>query len=91
MRLRYMKNVMPLLNAIRFSAIGDPKLLEPLSFRDAETTILIKFCVLEGVGEGTFYGKLPPNAVFLGKSHDNKIWKFCEFYCQKFCCHLGGS
>ena len=31
------------------------------------------------------------NAVFPGKYHDNKILKFCEFYCQIFCCHLGGS
>ena len=32
-----------------------------------------KICVLEGVGEGTFYGKLSQNAVFPGKFHDNKI------------------
>ena len=50
-----------------------------------------KICVLEGIGEGEIYGKLSQNAVFRGKFHDNKIWKFCEFYCQKFCCHLGGS
>ena len=50
-----------------------------------------KICVLEGVGEGEIYGKLSKNAVSPGIFHDNKIWKFCEFYCQKFCCHLGGS
>ena len=45
-----------------------------------------KICVLEGVGEGKIYGKLSKNAVFFfpGKFHDNKIWNFCEFYCQKF-------
>ena len=59
--------------------------------RDAETTILIKFAFWRGLGRGKIYGKLPQNAVFPGKFHDNKIWKFCEFYCQKFCCHLGGS
>ena len=32
-----------------------------------------KICVLEGVGEGENYGKLPPNAIFPGKFHDNKI------------------
>ena len=50
-----------------------------------------KICVLEGVGEGDNLRKIVQNAVFPGKFHDNKIWKFCEFYCQKFCCHLGGS
>ena len=50
-----------------------------------------KICVLEWVGEGEIYGKLSQNAVFPGKFHDNQIWKFCEFYCQKLCCHLGGS
>ena len=50
-----------------------------------------KICVLEGVGEGNIYGKLSTNAVSLRKFHDSKMWKFCEFYCQKFCCHLGGS
>ena len=39
---------------------------------------------MEGVGEGKIYGKLSKNAVFPGKFHDNKIWNFCEFYCQKF-------
>ena len=61
-----------------------------VKLRDAETTILIKFAFWKGVGEGKIYGKLSKNAVFPGKFHDNKIWKFCEFYCQKFCCHLGG-
>ena len=46
-----------------------------------------KICVLEGVGEGEFYGKVSQNAVFPGKFHDNNIWRFCEFCSQKFCCH----
>ena len=51
-----------------------------------------KICVLEGVGEGENCGKLSKNAVFHEKFHDNKVWKKdCEFYCQKFCCHWGGS
>ena len=63
------------------------------SFRDAETTIiLIKFARFgRGFRRGKIYRKLSKNAVFPGKFHDNKIGKFCEFYCQKFCCHLGGS
>ena len=60
-------------------------------FRDAETTILIKFVFWRGLGRGKIYGKLSQNGVFPGKFHDNIIWKLCEFYCQKFCCHLGGS
>ena len=46
-----------------------------------------KICVLEGflVGGEEAEGKLCKNTVFLGKVHDNKIWKICEFYCQKFC------
>ena len=58
---------------------------ERIFLRDAETTILIKFAFWRGLGRGNFYG------VFPRKFHDNKIWKFCKFYCQKFCCHLGGS
>ena len=60
-------------------------------FRDAETTILTKFAFWRGLGRAKIYGKLSRKAVFPGKFHDNKIWNFCEFYCQKFCCHLGGS
>ena len=71
-------------------------------WKDTETTIFIvfqrrrndninKICVLEGVGEGEILRKIVQNAVFSWEFHDNKIWKFCEFYCQKFCCHLGGS
>ena len=62
-----------------------------MSIRDAETTILITIAFWRGLGRGKSYGKLSRNAVFPGKFHDNKIWNFCEFYCQKCCCHLGGS
>ena len=65
--------------------------LNPPFIRDSETTILIKFAFWSLSGRGKIYGKLSQNAIFPWKFHDNKIWKFCEFYCQKFCCHLGGS
>ena len=65
---------------------------EPFKFRDAETTILIKCAFWSGLGRGKFTENRPRNAVFFPeKFHDNKIGKFCEFYCQKSCCHLGGS
>ena len=60
-------------------------------FRDAETTMLIKFAFWRGLGRGKFTENCPRMLFFPGKYHDNKIWKFCKFYCQKFCCHLGGS
>ena len=28
---------------------------------------------------------------FLGNSMTMKNWKVCKFYCQQFCCHMGGS
>ena len=69
----------------------NPHLLHPESFRDAETTILIKFAFWRGptLGEEENYGKLPQNAIFPGKFHDNKIWKLCEFYCQKILLSFG--
>ena len=54
-------------------------------FRTAETTILIKSAFWRGSGRG----KIVPDAVFLGKFHDNG--KIRKFYCQKFCCHFGCS
>ena len=65
-----------------------------LMLRDAETTILIKFAFWRGLGRGSFTENCPKALCFFffwEKFHDNKIWKFCEVYCQKFCCHLGGS
>ena len=60
--------------------------------QNSETTLLVKFAFWRGLRRGRIYGKLSQNAVFFpGKFHDNKIWNFCEFYCQKICCHLGGS
>ena len=60
--------------------------------RDAETKRLVKFAFWRGLGRGKIYGKLSPKHCFFpGKYHDSKIWKFCEFYCQEFCCHLGSS
>ena len=52
-----------------------------------------KICVLEGGWGGEILRKIVPKRClfFPGKFHDNKIWKFYQFYCQKFCCHLGGS
>ena len=52
-------------------------------FFNAETTILIKFAFWRGLGRGEIEGKLSKTAVFLGKFHDNKIWKICKVYCQK--------
>ena len=46
------------------------------SFQRRRNDNINKICVLEGVGEGEFYGKLSQNAVFfffLGKFHDNEI------------------
>ena len=43
-----------------------------------------KICILEGVGEGENLRKIVQNAVFPGTFHDNKIWKFCEFYVRNF-------
>ena len=59
--------------------------------RDAETTILLKFAFWKGWGRGNFMENCPKTPFFPEKFHDNKIWKFREFYCQKFCCLLGGS
>ena len=64
---------------------------KPSFFRDGRNANNSKTCILEGVGEGEIYGKLSKNAVFSRRFYDNRIWKFCEFYCQIFCCHLGGS
>ena len=44
-----------------------------------------------GRGGGKNERKMSQNAVFLWKFHDPKNWKICKFYCQKFCCHAGGS
>ena len=49
---------------------------------------------VRGVGEGENLRKIVPKRCFFffpGKFHDNKLWRFCKFYCQKLCCHLGGS
>ena len=51
-------------------------------FRDAETTIVIKFASWRGSGRGKFEGKLSKNAVLFwgGEFHDNKIWKIRKYY-----------
>ena len=64
---------------------------QPIKTQRRRNDNINKICILEGVGEGENLWKFVQNAVFPEKFHDNKIWKFCEFYCQKFCCHLGGS
>ena len=48
-------------------------------FRDAETTILIKFAFWSRLGRGKIYGKLPKNAVFLGNSMTIKFGNFANF------------
>ena len=53
--------------------------------KNAETTILIKFAFLRGLGTGKIYGKLSKNAVFPGKFHDNKTWGFfANFIARNF-------
>ena len=44
-------------------------------FRDSETTRKIKFALLMGVGRGGREENCPKTLGFLGKRHDNKIWK----------------
>ena len=75
---------------IRFPGRNLDKVQIGPRIRDAETTTSIKFAFW-GVGEGKFMENCPKTLFFPGNFHDNKIWNFCEFYCLKFCCHLGGS
>ena len=62
-----------------------------LPFRDAETTILIKFAFWRGLGRGKITENCPKTLFFMGNSMTIKFGNFGNFICQKFCCHLGGS
>ena len=44
-----------------------------LKIRDVETAMKIKYAFFERGGRWGQRGELSPNAVFLGKRHDNKI------------------
>ena len=43
-----------------------------------------KICVLEGVGEGKFYGKLSKTLFFLGNSMTIKLGNFTNFIVRNF-------
>ena len=51
----------------------------PVHFRDAETTILIKFAFWSGSGRGKIYGQLSKNAVFPGISMTIRFGDFTNF------------
>ena len=54
-------------------------------FRDAETTILIKFAFWRGLGRGKIYGKLSQNAVlFLRNSMTIKLGNFTNLIVRNF-------
>ena len=60
--------------------------------RDPETTIFIKITTFWRVEEGRkLRGSCPKTLSFLGNSMTITFGKLCKLYCQKFCCHFGGS
>ena len=63
----------------------------PQCFRDAETTILIKFAFWRGLGRRKIYGKLAKHAIFLRNSMTIKFGNFANFIVRIFFVIWGGS